>query len=487
MYMQFLKRLETLETVVRDLSIQHVREWSEQNSQLLLRASLTLAIVLASAIFALRPSLITLLLVVGLGGALILMRWPLLGLAGVIIGGLVVPVGIGTGSESEINPPMLLLILLLGIAFLQVVWRREIRWAASRTILPLMAFLGVAFISFGVGQLPWFYTGSAPIRAQIGGLAIFVLSAGAFLLTSHLVKDVRWLERFTWILLSLGAVYIVGQIVPPLWNLAGKLYLVGAVGSLFWLWLVALAFSQAVFNRQLRRFWRFALIALVVTTMYIAMIRNQGWTSGWAPALVAIIVIIIVGAPRIGIPITLLGAAAALLNSRIVSNLLNAGDNAYSELTRLQAWNILFQIIKSSPILGLGPANYYFYTPLFSILGYYVKFNSHNNYVDLVAETGILGLACFLWFSFEVGRVGWQLRARVPDGFARAYVYGALGGLVGTLVAGLLGDWILPFVYNIGLAGFRASVLAWIFIGGLVALETMARTNGQLADLGPKA
>jgi hypothetical protein len=35
----------------------------------------------------------------------------------------------------------------------------------------------------------------------------------------------------------------------------------------------------------------------------------------------------------------------------------------------------------------------------------------------------------------------------------------------------MLGDWILPFFYNIGLTGFRASMLAWIFLGGLVFLE----------------
>jgi hypothetical protein len=33
----------------------------------------------------------------------------------------------------------------------------------------------------------------------------------------------------------------------------------------------------------------------------------------------------------------------------------------------------------------------------------------------------------------------------------------------------------LPFVYNIGLAGFRASVLGWLFLGGLVSLEQMSR------------
>jgi hypothetical protein len=75
-----------------------------------------------------------------------------------------------------------------------------------------------------------------------------------------------------------------------------------------------------------------------------------------------------------------------------------------------------------------------------------------------------------LW---EIGRLGWRLRSRVPAGFAQAYVYGALGGLVGMVVAGIFGDWFLPFFYNVGLMGFRSSVLGWLFLGGLVSLEQM--------------
>ena len=149
----------------------------------------------------------------------------------------------------------------------------------------------------------------------------------------------------------------------------------------------------------------------------------------------------------------------------------------YSISTRFDAWLIMAQIIKISPLLGLGFANYYWYTPLFPIRGYAVSFNSHNNYVDIVAQTGLVGLVCFLWFLWEVGRLGWRLRERVPAGFAQAYVYGALGGLAGMAVAGMLGDWVLPFFYNIGLNGFRSSMLGWLFLGGLVSLEQMVRTQ----------
>ena len=47
------------------------------------------------------------------------------------------------------------------------------------------------------------------------------------------------------------------------------------------------------------------------------------------------------------------------------------------------------------------------------------------------------------------------------------------------LVIMLFADWILPFVYNIGFPGFQASVLVWLFLGGLVALENMPPASGR--------
>lgn len=51
------------------------------------------------------------------------------------------------------------------------------------------------------------------------------------------------------------------------------------------------------------------------------------------------------------------------------------------------------------------------------------------------------------------------------SGLEQAYVNACLAGLAGSLAAAMLGDWFLPFVYNIGIAGFRASVLGWLFLG----------------------
>jgi hypothetical protein len=188
------------------------------------------------------------------------------------------------------------------------------------------------------------------------------------------------------------------------------------------------------------------------------------------PALIAVTAVICLGAPRIGIPLVALAAVAAALNAPRVIARLSAGDNLYSLSTRLDAWSILLKIIAKDPVFGLGPSNYYEVTPLFPIRGYTVNFSSHNTFVDLVAQTGLVGAACFLWLVWTIARAGWRVRGRSPGGFTDAYAIGALGGLAGTLVSAALGDWVFPFVYNITLAGLRSSLPAWTFLGALVAV-----------------
>jgi O-antigen ligase len=146
-------------------------------------------------------------------------------------------------------------------------------------------------------------------------------------------------------------------------------------------------------------------------------------------------------------------------------------DNQYSLDTRGEAAGILIKnIITVQPVLGFGPANYYNYSALFPISGYYVRFNSHNQYLDLLAQVGLLGTICYIWFFGTVMVNARRLFRSLQPGFGRAYAAGILSLAVGLLVCGLLADWVLPFVYNIGLAGMRSSVVGWMFMGGLVVL-----------------
>src|SRR5262249_9814768 len=147
-------------------------------------------------------------------------------------------------------------------------------------------------------------------------------------------------------------------------------------GSLFWTWLVALAFSQALFNRQLAMPWRVALGLLVTGTLVVSIALGRDWTSGWMPSLAAILVVLFAASPRQALLASVPAMVIAFLRSERIRTLLLGGDNDYSLSTRIEAAQILLNIVQQSdPILGLGPANYYWYTPLFPIRGYFIQFN----------------------------------------------------------------------------------------------------------------
>jgi hypothetical protein len=442
-------------------------------SQLWLRPVLVVGelLLIAALAFMASQRQLTLALVLPLGIGLVLtfLRWPSVGLIVASVAGLVVPYL----GPSGLNMTMMLVALLLGLWLLDMMVRqREIWLAPSRTVAPLLSFLVMAFISFGVGQLPWLtFALHAPLGAQLGGLSIIVLSAGTFLLAANRVRDMGWLSRITWVFLALAAVFVVFRSVLPEFGLSTR-ELFQPAGTVFYVWLVAMAFSQAVFNRDLHSGWRLALGGLVLVTLYILFILKFADKSGWLSCFACIAAIIVARSWRVGLALVPVAILSALfLWAGVVST------DEYSLSTRFDAWLIMAQIIKISPLVGLGFANYYWYTPLFPIRGYAVSFNSHNNYIDILAQTGLLGLVFFLWFLWEVGRLGWRLRERVPSGFAQAYVYGTLGGLAGMAVAAMLGDWVLPFFYNLGLNGFRSSMLGWLFMGGLVSLEQMVITK----------
>jgi O-antigen ligase len=410
------------------------------------------------------------------------------GILGLILAALVIPFEIGTGTQSPLNAAFIGVPVLAGLWLIEMARSRAIQIAPSSTSLPLVGFVVTASISFIVGYLPWnVFAQLAPVRAQLGAWGIFAFSAGAFFLAANRIRSVVWLKRMVWLFLLIAGIYILNRFFNNPGNYIGRFFPFGTDGSLFWIWFVVLAAGQALFNNELKWRWRVLLGGLVVVTFKVALTgESLSWASGWVPALVGLGLLIWLRWPRAAIGLALAAALVLLLNNSILQRYL-IDSNQYSIETRGAALKIVLEIISVNPLLGVGPANYYYYTPLYPILGYYVRFNSHNNYVDILAQTGLVGGLFFAWFMLATSRVGWKLRNKFKDGFARAYIYSCLAGLVASLVASALGDWLLPFVYNIGINGFRASILGWLFLGGLVALEQISKAQTDSTALTPAA
>jgi O-antigen ligase len=253
---------------------------------------------------------------------------------------------------------------------------------------------------------------------------------------------------------------------------ADNIIVQNADGSLLWVWMAVMAASQFLFNRTLRLRWHLVCIGIVAATLVVGW-ANREWASGWVPVMAALWVLIWLKDWKLGFAVTLVGGVVLVFMQAGLVQSLIAGDQ-YSITTRYAAAQVILEnIAKVSPVFGLGPSNYYHYTPLYPILGYYVQFNSHNQYIDIIAQYGLVGMAAFLWLMAAIVVTGLKLRRKVSGDFRAAYVNACVAGLVGSLVAGGLGDWFIPFVYNIGITGFRASMFGWLFPGGLVAIEQM--------------
>jgi O-antigen ligase len=344
----------------------------------------------------------------------------------------------------------------------------------SRLVVATVAFGAWSVVSFLSGQYPWFPVAQAPMSAQLVGLSLFLLSPGLLLMVGHQVTSGRQLQRLTWLFVAAGAVAVLTSVVSVFDITVGPFAISNAstIGSAFWTWLVAISLGQAVFNRALAMPARAALAAIAAVTLGRGVFVAFSWASGWLPPLVAAGVLLLYRFPRLTVAAGLVGLTPALLYAGPAVQAWMAGE-AYSSTTRLAALRVMWQVIEQNPWLGFGPANYYYYTQLFPILGWWVPFNSHNNYIDLVGQTGVIGLVLFGWVMVEIWWLGRRLRQRAAHGFERAYVMGAMAGLAGSLVSGLLADWIIPFTYNIGVRGFRSSLLFWFFLGGLLAMKRM--------------
>lgn len=444
-----------------------------------------LAIVLPGAAFLGFRASTRWLALLGTGvGALVLLHQPILGLLAVVPAALIVPLEFGTGTAVALNPVTMLMPALLGLWVLDMLRQREVRLAPSRTNRPLLLFLSAGLFSLFAGTMLWDPLVPRPggfIAVQLAQWAIFALSAGAFWLTANLVRSEAWLWRLTILFLVLADGLAILRVLPGVAALANQIATLALNRAPFWLLLTALAGGQLLFNRRLSAGWRLFLVVGLGAVLVYAFYLERASVSNWVGVAAVVGVLGWLRWPRLRWPVVMLLvvlAGTGLLGSTVYEFAGGEAEWVESGGSRLALIRHVVEPTMRNPITGLGPAAYRVYakmTPFFYRGAYYLRpwISSHNNYVDLFSHVGLLGLGLFFWFAAELTGVGLRLRKHFTEDFAAGYINAMLAAGAGALTLMLLADWMLPFVYNIGFPGFQASVLVWLFLGGLVALEQM--------------
>ncbi|HEX9117039.1 MAG TPA: O-antigen ligase family protein [Anaerolineae bacterium] len=438
----------------------------------------------ACVVLGYHPSILALAALLAIAVAAALIRRPILGPYLLVIGALFVPLDIPTGTEVPLNAAVLVVAAMLAFWLVGILLRAESGPAASIVNRPYALFLGAGLLSLVVGTAIW--DPMVPrtrnfLIVQFAQWAIFALSGAAMWRLGRLARGSGSLRALTYSFLGAAGVLAILFVIPGSERYLPVTFAIQRAP--FWALLTGLALGQLLFNRSLSGAWRAFLVASLVAVILYAFFDRRERLSNMVGVVAVAGVLLLLRWPHLSRPaLVLLVGLAFVFHTQLYDFAGGSAKWDESGGSRLVLIGRVIEVSLRNPITGLGPAAYRSYARL-KPLAYQNALwldplvNSHNNYVDLFSQLGVLGLVLFIWFAVSMIRLALRLRRRYRHGFEGGYVNGMLACWCGALVIMLLADWILPFVYNIGFPGFQASILIWLFLGGLVALESPA-ANG---------
>lgn len=382
-----------------------------------------------------------------------------------------------TGSASMLPISLAIALGLTTLWVASMVTRREWQLQPSRINRPLLAFMAVCLIS-----LPWGIIWADPVLrvsimgnfrvTQIGSLASLIVSMCVPFLVARFI-DKPWKIRF-----YIGSFIVCGTLMTAT-QLFGipQFFLTDA--GLWGLWYAVPIVGLLIVQPGIAQRWRIALGLLLAAHLFLVVIRNSLWISGWLPTMIGIVAVLFFHSRKlflIGIVLALLFAAVG--PGRTYLEQVTQDNVEEGGLERLEIWEIAFRVVRDHWFLGTGPAGY---------AVYYMNYwptqarSTHNNYFDILAQFGVVGLTVWLWFMYAVLREGWVVIRRAPYGLLRTVAIIAVGGWVGAFASMMLGDWILPFAYNQGIGGFKYTVYSWLFLGLLLSVRRMTEPEPTTA------
>jgi O-antigen ligase len=367
-------------------------------------------------------------------------------------------------------------LVLLALMFwgLKMVSREEFKFTSTPLNFPLLSFITICTLS-----LMW----SNNFFVSIKELPLFLVGPLLYFVITNNICAERQISRILNILLIVGGLFGIYGILQyngidfSFWiRNIGRQQVFGLFGNVNFFaeyLIIPLPIAVSLFFASQNKFKKILLLIAILamgTSLTLTFTRSSYLGFGVSLIFMAILfitlqsksfikenknifIIILVAIIIITLlfvipnPLNKTGTAIYKIKSRIsVSQL----SQSFSISSRISNWKFTTLMIKDNPLLGSGIGTYKYnslkYQARFleqgqnrSIYPYVFATKTHNEYLQLWAELGIVGLGIFIWLIIIYFYYGLRFIKRVKNRYKQGITIGLMGAVVAVLIDGIFG------------------------------------------------
>jgi O-antigen ligase len=227
-------------------------------------------------------------------------------------------------------------------------------------------------------------------------------------------------------------------------------------------------FLISVFYFMKKNIYKWMLLALILANLYcITFTYSRG---AYAGLIVGMFVLFVIKDRKMLIPLILMLLFwQSILPEKVVARIketkTESGQLDESSQRRIDIWHASMDIFKKDPITGIGFL-------VFRCLGFDLG-DTHNIYVKLLTEQGVIGFVIFFIVVFCFMREGFCLYQKGEDELDRGMGLGLLAGVLVLLINNLFGD---RWTY------LEPNAYLWVFAGLVARLNVMPVALKSIAE-----
>ena len=278
---------------------------------------------------------------------------------------------------------------------------------------------------------------------------------------------------------SLGNVNFLAEYLAVIINFALFLYLAGITiaGNVFYSIPILLLFASLIITLS-RSGW-ISLAIAVICSIFLMLRYMRGRRSrlylrfAWRKLLILFMLASIV-------------FFAANRMKPFTDNLTFELETLFTEapqqtnIQRIFIWQRTLEMIRDHPIRGVGIGNFKIEYPRYrsvaerEISGGRTRIErTHNDFLQIAAETGIIGISAFLWIVVLSLRNGIKVLSSHAGSIWKAVTIALLGGLIAIMVNAL---------FNFPLLNPTPAVYFWIIVASLALISSSGRLKRNLIE-----